>query len=143
LGQLSLLSSQLPGGPSATAALGLTDPSLVGGALLALAAWVALARSRPRSTAGGIEAAWADFRQAYGLLWAVRVRERFETAMRASGCPLRLEPSGWIRSAELTAVDEQAAERLLESLLSRFVEPRWWLPDVGAIEELPASRPTE
>lgn len=93
-----------------------------------------LVRRADRIAFGPVDRAWIDFRNAYGLLWAVRVANRVNaTAVLQRSC-LRLAWSGLVHSDypsmvahTAKAVEEQAISRTLRSLLRRFVS-RQWLP---------------
>ncbi len=71
--------------------------TLAGLAALAIVAW-------PPRTPNTGERLWRGFRDAYGMLWAVRVRERSQTGASAS---------------------QQESERTLVAHLQRFVSRKW------------------
>jgi hypothetical protein len=118
--------------------VGLTRPGLAlryGGILwsvfpwtLAAAIWTADGRSRragPRRD--GLEAAWSWFRDHWGVVWALRVQERFNRTAEAQRWPIRL---GWygVVPAEATAAGvpatPAAAEATFKGLLRRFADPK-------------------
>jgi hypothetical protein len=99
--------------------------------ILALAAWVAEARSRwpARDLAGtALETAWRWFRDHWGMVWALRVQERFNRAAAAAGWPSRLSWYGLVPAAPAGGGSDQveatglpaAAESTLAGLLRRF-----------------------
>jgi hypothetical protein len=117
--------------------VGLTRPGIAiryGGALwsafpwtLAVALWTADGRSRrdgPRRD--GLEAAWSWFRDHWGVVWALRVQERFNRTAEAQRWPIRL---GWYgvvpAEAEVSEVPATppAAEATFKGLLRRFASP--------------------
>ena len=82
-----------------------------------------------RSTAGQdpLDRLWRDFCDAYGLLWGLRVAERFNAQAAKSGLPVRL---GWRRFSAaagqdltaLSAAERRAVTDQLTSWLRRFVD---------------------
>jgi hypothetical protein len=77
----------------------------------------------------GWQRVWRDFRNAYGVVWSVRVAERFNTAARASDEPARIrwrgiEYSNPSYSESKPALDANS-ERRLRALLLRFVRDIW------------------
>jgi hypothetical protein len=84
---------------------------------LAAAAWEAQGRSKGRSPArSDLEAAWLWFRDHWGVVWALRVQERFNRAAEAQKWPLRLTWFG----VEPPGADSPAATAMLKGLLRRF-----------------------
>jgi hypothetical protein len=93
---------------------------------LAVAAWVAEGRSRrPDGSRSGLEATWLWFRDHWGVVWALRVQERFNRTAESAGWPCRL---GWFgvvpsESGSGSGVDlvvPEGAEVTLKGLLRRF-----------------------
>ncbi|MEX2558441.1 MAG: hypothetical protein WD403_00940 [Pirellulales bacterium] len=130
-GQLCLLSDQLPFG---LPPLGPWRP-LLGLACLVLAIVLAAraARRRP-AVVRPLDRLWHDFRDAFGLLWAARVAERFNASAAMYDWPVRLGWGGLKASPtgdEATPSPAEADPRLktmetnLKSLLRRFVSPAW------------------
>lgn len=78
----------------------------------------------------GLPRLWAWFRDRWGVVWALRVRERFNRSAEAAGWPVRLSWHGPIApdGGEATLIPE-AAERTLAALLRRFA-------DAGRIDEV-------
>src|SRR5947209_2349257 len=74
-------------------------------------AWAGLWIARPRFPA---DRSWLSYRDRYGLVWALRLREQFNRAAENGGLAARLRWRG-IRPPE------PAAEELLTSLTKRFV----------------------
>ena len=85
---------------------------------------------------------WLDFRDAYGLVWALRVQERFNATAAKNGWPIRLtwrrmvsadaarlpRPGVAARSPDPSATQDhmdEAVARGLASLLRRFVSRKW------------------
>jgi len=135
------------GRPSAADAL-----ALVGINLGLAAAWN-LSWKRRRAPRG-MQRLWSDFRDAYGMVWGLRVAERLNVAARRHGWPVEFawrgilvkEPVGDEPTADLaletsaaavrTVAMEEPLERLdpelrrrirreLQALLRRFVSPEW------------------
>jgi hypothetical protein len=79
----------------------------------------ALAR-RERRARSTLDAAWLWFRDHWGVVWALRVRDRFNQSAEAQGWPIRL---GWYGVVPESAEVPDAAEATFKSLLRRFVEP--------------------
>ena len=112
--------------------------SSLAGLLASASAWTALLLG-PKREPAGIESAWHRLRDGWGLVWAVRFRDRWNDAASHYGSPLRL---GW-SDLERVAVppdtteavggstDETdstaAAEAQFRFLIERFVQPDAWL----------------
>jgi hypothetical protein len=140
--QTCLLSDYLPvtGWPAAV------SKPLAGLGLMAIAFWL-IALGWPRRTpAVGLERIWLDFRDAYGLVWGLRVQERYNATAAKNGWPVRVtwremviadvpgsqdaERSTHVASAcpDPAAAQNQPNEavvRGLSSLLRRFVSREW------------------
>jgi hypothetical protein len=97
---------------------------------LAAAVWTAAWRSRrPARAASDLEAAWLWFRDHWGVVWALRIAERFNRTAESLGWPFRL---GWFGVVPLAAEAADppapgplpaAAATTLTSLLRRFANP--------------------
>lgn len=101
-----------------------------------VAGWITAlwAKHRPRSQPG-LDRLWADFRNVYGLVWALRVAERVSVAAELRESKIAL---GWwgLRPRELndpstvnvpTDADEAAMLAAMRGLLRRFVSHEWIL----------------
>ena len=128
-GQACILAGYLPFPPERSALL-----LPLGLALLSVAVMMAAAFAcRRRRSAEGWQAAWLDFRDLYGALWALRVAERVNSIAVEQSCPMRLNWHGFAR-AELSADSATEApcsketaplQRALRSVLTRFVSTDW------------------
>lgn len=91
---------------------------------LALAIWLAEARSRARANLSGLDRLWRWFRDHWGVVWALRVQERFNRAAEGGGWPIRLgwfglEPFG---KGDRTPIPPEGALATLATLLRRFAD---------------------
>jgi hypothetical protein len=145
--QLLLLWGYLPGTEISTdAATGATRVWL---ALFVIAAACALPlASWPRARAGASpwDRLWVDFRNAYGIVWSLRVEERLNASLAAAGETVRLGWHGFevapqpeaavasdqrLKDATSTTVSTVAEEKdlaarpALIALLRRFVSKEW------------------
>jgi hypothetical protein len=102
------------------------------GALLILSApWVALLSVRRRPADGAVaDLVWLDFRDRFGVVWGLRVREQFNRAAANAGLQAELDWSGLRETAD--AETSAAALTLLRALLKRFGPPE------PAVEDSPA-----
>ncbi len=110
----------------------LAEQSLAALTLSTLAMVVAWWRSRSATVATtGYDRLWIDFRNAFGLLWALRVQERVNAAATMYDWPIVLAWSGFRQlddGAPLTSLDEAVERQLrqnLKGLLRRFVSAKW------------------
>lgn len=97
---------------------------------LAAAVWTAAWRAgRPVRAASDLEAAWLWFRDHWGVVWALRIAERFNRTAESLGWPFRL---GWFGVVPVAAEPVEppapgslppAAATTLTSLLRRFADP--------------------
>ncbi|MFO0903600.1 MAG: hypothetical protein U0939_11400 [Pirellulales bacterium] len=93
---------------------------------------------RPRAAASPRDRIWCDFRDRFGLLWAVRVWERVQAATATEREPTRrLGWYGFVVEAEET--DESQLDQVVWNLLRRFVSRSWcvergWTPPQGGEE---------
>jgi hypothetical protein len=127
LGQVLLLCPALPWKPcpgEAVWAWGLASYA----AAVVLA--VLLGRA-PRRRDASLDRLWGEFREAYGLVWTLRVAERINHAARMNGWGITAGWSG-IRGphgrlpAEVLDGDQQRAFRQsVLNLLRRFARPQW------------------
>jgi hypothetical protein len=99
-------------------------------ATLALAYWTADACAGFREASrGSLESLWLWFRNHWGVVWALRVRERFNRSAQALDWPIRL---GWYGVIEIRNSDTASnkhpiipnvAEATFCRLLGRFADP--------------------
>ncbi len=106
---------------------------------LAVAIWTARWRSTGvASGPAGLEATWLWFRDHWGVVWALRIQERFNRSAEALKWPVRLGWHGVVPAAgvaqEAGPVVPEDAEATLRGLLRRFADP-------ARIEEAVGSRP--
>jgi len=125
LGQLALLAPFLPSGQTFRSGDWL---DAVGLALLAAASTAeTIVSLRVRQAVSGLDRAWLDFRDAFGVVWALRVAERMNAAATMHDWPVRLHWQGFQPAQEVEARAEvpAAVEESLRTLLRRFVSPAW------------------
>jgi hypothetical protein len=108
------------------------EPGFVGLALCVLglvAAWIAACR--PRNVASGYDRLWLDFRDGFGLFWALRVQERVNAAAKQQGWDVDLAWNGLRRrsdDAPMIDIDpntEKSLRTTIQGLLRRFVSSDW------------------
>ncbi len=101
---------------------------LAGLALIA-AAWTLLAAEVPRRTraAAPLDRVWLDFRDAFGVLWSLRVIERMNATATLVDWPVTLTWHGFLpRTSDTSAVEIPASiEESFRTLLRRFVSSDW------------------
>lgn len=122
-GQLALVAPFF----SAQAALGGSQPPLVGMSALVLA-WLLIAAGWPRSRRAALplDRVWLDFRDAFGVLWALRIAERMNASANMYDWPVTLAWRGFVaRNSDATADVPPAVEESFRTLLRRFVSPDW------------------
>ncbi|MBS0208444.1 MAG: hypothetical protein JSS27_05765 [Planctomycetes bacterium] len=111
----------------------------VGTCLVLAAPIVAAVLWRVQGTEDGWAKTWLRFRNAYGLVWSVRVAERFNRAMLQRQSPLRLGWQGFTADTAMspegqaTPTIDRPAARSLQALLTRFVAADW-LPSIAKFE---------
>ncbi len=91
---------------------------------LAWAATLTVAESCSRATSVGksrFDAFWLFFRDHWGVVWALRVQERFNRSADTLGWPIRLTWQGVVTLRDGEAWNPSAAESMLLGLLRRFV----------------------
>jgi hypothetical protein len=124
LGQLALIA---PFFPQAQTWLSADRGAGLGLALLS-AAWTSQAvPRRPRSGGTALDRVWLDFRDAFGVVWSLRVAERMNASASMYHWPVTLHWQGFVprESAADTIEIPAAVEESLRSLLRRFVSPAW------------------
>ncbi|MFO0809449.1 MAG: hypothetical protein U0746_12555 [Gemmataceae bacterium] len=82
-----------------------------------LAPWLAWLGFLRQGKSPAVDARWQDFRDRFGAIWALRVREQFNAAARNSGLAIDLR---WTGVRGLTNENDEAAKDLLAALLQRF-----------------------
>lgn len=87
---------------------------------------------RNRQASSSLDVVWRDFRDAFGLLWGLRVAEQINIAARAGHWPLTLRWRGFSdlhgEPLELSSLPEETRKPLrqvVENLLRRFVSQEW------------------
>ena len=121
-GQTLLLSSQLPTVVSLE-----SSPPLFGFALIIVALAMVWWQTRRSPTSHGWPRVWRDFRDAYGLVWSLRVMERVNSTAKLSGWYSELTWHGFVQADDSEATESEAAEinRAMRTTLRRFVSPEW------------------
>lgn len=95
---------------------------LAAGLCLALSAWLGLLLLR-RKLAGDDEdfgALWLDFRDRFGVVWGLRVREQFNRAAANAGWPVTLQWHGLAVNEGATPPPQKELAEKLRALLKRF-----------------------
>lgn len=125
IGQLALLapfltSTQAPLSGDFTGPLGLSAMVL---------AWVLVALGFPpaRRASNPLDRVWRDFRDLYGVVWALRIAERVNASATMYSWPVRLDWRGFHdRETDQPVADvPEAVVESLRSLLRRFMSPEW------------------
>jgi len=105
---------------------------LTGLAICVVGLVVALgANRRLRMDANSLDHLWLGFRDAFGLLWGLRVQERVNAVARQNGWDLELTWRGLRNTTDdspLVAIDpaiESALRKTFTGLLRRFVSTEW------------------
>ncbi|QEH38350.1 hypothetical protein OJF2_69510 [Aquisphaera giovannonii] len=96
--------------------------------LAAAAGLAGRAGARPLPASSRADALWRWFRDGWGVVWALRVQERFNRSAELAGWPIRLTwyglaPAGEGAGPAPTAEIPEAAEATLRSLIRRFATP--------------------
>jgi hypothetical protein len=110
-----------------------TSPTIAGFSCCAVACIVALQLARRGSHAvGSLNIVWRDYRDAFGLLWGLRVAEQVNIAARTSDWPLTLRWQGFVDERgetldwnSLSDETRQALHQIIQNLLRRFVSSEW------------------
>ncbi|MCG8586500.1 MAG: hypothetical protein MI757_17460 [Pirellulales bacterium] len=102
----------------------------VGLSWFALAALVACLIARRERTGTGLDRTWLDFRDMFGMVWALRVAEQLNKSSEMYDWGVTVRWDGIVDSAtgEPAEPDPQtsaAIERSMRTLLRRFVSPAW------------------
>ena len=105
----------------------------VAGLLASATIWLAFALRR-REMPAGLDGAWRCLRDGWGLVWATRLRDRWNAAAEHNGWNMRLRWSGFARfnQNEAPTAEEMAiATEQFALLLRRFVDPETWVQGSG------------
>lgn len=140
-GQVVLVADHLPGLP-AWSILPLNRRLPLALALAAAGLWLWTVHWPPAGRrAHPLRRVWLDFRDHFGLLWSLRVAERFNAAARQYGWPVRLAYRGlaWETTGEPLPAQQRAMRTALENLLRRFVDGAWIDARLGAWGSGPAA----
>jgi hypothetical protein len=140
-GQLLMLASSLP----FVRELVDRSPTIIGFSCCAMACivapWLAVRKCKAN---GSLDGVWRDFRDAFGLLWGLRVAEQINIAARSSNWPLKLRWRGFVdergAALEFSSLPEATRKSLLqvvENLLRRFVSREWIAARMDDAIELP------
>lgn len=114
---LALTNAQWP--PARRAAIWSAVPGLF--ALSVAVAEICVRRSAACSS--GTDRLWLWFRDHWGVVWALRVRDRFNESARALNWPVRLAWGGLTQPGDSdSSRDQNSAESTLKSLLRRFAD---------------------
>jgi hypothetical protein len=93
-----------------------------------------------RSDANRLDRVWLDFRDAFGVVWSLRILERMNASATMYDWPVTLTWHGFEPRASATHVDTPSlVEESFRTLLRRFVSPEWIearLPAQAALVEL-------
>jgi hypothetical protein len=76
----------------------------------------------------GLDRVWRDFRDAYGLVWGVRIAERLNASALKHGWPVEFTWGGMLVKSESGTLDDELRHRIereLRSHLRRFVSHDW------------------
>ena len=100
-----------------------------------------------RHAAGSLDTVWRDFRDAFGLLWGLRVAEQVNQVARMSNWPLSLRWRGFVNergeALDWNALPDQTRESLdqvMRNLLRRFVSSAWITARLGNATERSGAR---
>jgi hypothetical protein len=98
--------------------------------VLALVGWsvyvTASAARRRRVVGHRLDPAWLDFRDEFGVVWALRIRERVTTSATMYDWPVTLAWHGFEpRQSASYETEPQVVEDSFRTLLRRFVSPAW------------------
>ena len=109
------------------AALPDSSAPLVGLALIAASYALPMRARDAQVNAEGLNRAWLDFRDAYGLVWSLRVAERMNASAAMYSWPVQLGWQGFHNREPSSGpvVAPAAVEESLRTLLRRFVSAAW------------------
>jgi hypothetical protein len=87
---------------------------------------IALGFPQGRAAAARLDGVWLDFRDAFGVVWSLRVLERMNASARMYDWPVVLTWGGFVpRDSHAGSELPTAVEESLRTLLRRFVSPEW------------------
>ncbi len=106
---------------------------VAGNVVIALAVLAAFLQTRTVATysgetAGGWDRVWQAFRDAFGMVWSLRVMERVNATGKLCNWKSELTWFGFAASAESAEPTQEEIEerdRTMRTLLRRFVSPEW------------------
>jgi hypothetical protein len=132
-GQAILLWPYLPWGRlTMLASVAEIDRATIGGLLLANAYFFAFMTARDWKGSGrGLDRLWFDFRDSFGLFWALRLMERVNDTAQQAGWDFDLGWGGFRTKQDFAPLGELPAEierplrHTLTGLLRRFVSEDW------------------
>lgn len=133
-GQAALFSVLVPMGDSISTAHGWdVGISLISGAAIFL---FIRRRFRSPSTLPPLDRVWHDFRDAFGMVWSVRLMEQLNSAARTNGWDVTLQWSGFraadgISPLNLAPQQFHVLQQSVRNLLRRFVTPKWLAERLG------------
>ena len=97
-----------------------------GSTLLGIAMIIAWWQTSRTSSAGGWDRVWTEFRNAFGLVWSLRVMERMNSTAELSDWQNELTWYGFEKKvAEIDSEQHGEVERAMRTVLRRFVSPEW------------------
>ena len=120
-----VLSQALAVGPWTMAVIPQAGLSGLAGILVSGSAWMAFLR-RGRRQIPGSEGAWLEFRDCWGLVWAARLRDRWNATARYYDWPIRLTWGGIRTMQPGTSMSEAQTTQSTQQfrlLLRRFADP--------------------
>lgn len=120
VGQALLLLPRLP--------FSLPVPSwhFTGGSIcLAIAIAVAWLQTRVPPRGGGWDLVWRDFRNAFGIVWGLRVMERLNTTAKVAAWQSELTWYGFTDVDQKAELELRERDRAVRTLLRRFVSNEW------------------
>ena len=145
-GQVALLGQYLPIALGASHwSQGVWGPAWAVAACAAamVTAWL----TKPSSADSRWDRLWLDFRDMYGVLWALRVAARVNEAASLNQWPIELTWQGFIHAPSEEPMVEPpdeisgALDNCVRNLLRRFVSPQWISNRLHGPDEGPAAAP--
>jgi hypothetical protein len=132
-GQIYMLSPYLPFRALASLGTGELGRLTIGVLAIALSVLIAVVLSRPSrgKVHNRLDRLWFDFRDSFGLFWALRLMERVNDTAKQAGWNFDLGWTGFRTKqdfaplGELPIDIEQPLRNTLQGLLRRFVSEQW------------------